>query len=168
MSFRQKNYPTLHSFHVKKSFASYKFSLRFLKRFFLLVNNNSALKSIFSSKNDYHSTILFFYFFKKNFLRFFNLAFFKKIDTLNLIKIFTLFLLCLSKLKSGLLFFNLNNHNDWFNYNFNQNKIFFLKKSLINTQSVKLYSLKKLNFFKKKYNHYADFFKINFNKFLHV
>jgi hypothetical protein len=168
ISFRQKNYPTLHSFHSKRNFVTYKFSLKILHSLFSLIKANTFLNKLFFSENAYLTLILFTFFLKKNFLKFFNLKFFKMINSTNLIKIFILFLLSFTKLKKELILFNLNNHNDWFKYNFDQNFFFFLKKSTLPTHLVKLHTTKKINFFKKTYKYYANYLSMNFNDFLNV
>lgn len=168
LSFRQKNYPTLHSFHSKNNFVSYKLSLKVLRKFFNIYNNNLFLKKFFFSENVFFSIILFLFFLKNNYFKFFNLFFFKKINTQNLIKIITLFLLSLSRINNKLVFFNLNNYNDWFKYNFDQNSFIFLKKSLRPVKIIKLYENKNIIFFKKKFQHYASKLNVNYNSFLHV
>ncbi len=167
LSFRRKNYPTLHTYHVKNNQISYKFSLKFLNKYFNLISksHNLILKNFFHSKNNFLNFILFAFFLKNNLLKFFNFNFFKNINTKNLIKIVSLFFFSSNKLKQEIIFHNLNIHTDWFNYNFSRKYVLF-EKSLKNTLK-KTDTSVNLIFFKNKFNIFSKFFKLNTSNFLH-
>jgi hypothetical protein len=168
LSFRQKNYPTLHSYHSKNNFVTHNTSLHTFFKLNNILKDNSTLNSFFYGENNFFNLVLFFFFLKKNFLKFFNIGFFKTSGNNNTVKLFLLFFFSLNKLKNQLTFFNFNHYNDWFKYNFNDNLFFFFEKSVKKTHRVKLRSSKAISFYKKKLQNFSNFININFNSFLNM
>lgn len=167
---RRKYFPTLHYFHSRNSNANYDLNLHFLNKLFNLIKNKNNfifLKNNFISKNNFFNFFLFMYFLNKNFFKFFNTKFYKSINPNNLIKVFILFWLSLSKLNYKVNLLNLNKYEDWFNYNFNFKNYFFLKKNNYLKLKLNKFSKKTIDFYKYTYFSISEKLNLQYDYMLH-
>jgi hypothetical protein len=160
--FRKQFLPTIHHYNAYNNTYQYKnLRLKQINKFYNSLTNSNKLNStnFFKIENSFFSFYLFLFFLKKNFLKFFSYDFFKKSNVNNLIKAISILLLTNTNAK--IRFYDLNKYSDWYKYNFSESIYFFTLKNTIKKPSLKLFSTKTKNIYKK---HYLSIFKkLNLN-----